>query len=105
VNRVIVVAPVEASWALRASEELSAAHLLIARVYEPTLVSLLIEGASMCTLAIDSRVLTRTLQIVRRATNVRLLLVHEGPHEVVHGAMRSSSWPTSMDSVRTLIGA
>ena len=104
-NGVIVVAPAEAQWATRAGLQLGEARLLAARLYEPGLLPMLLRSGRIRAVAIDARVATETIRIVRRsAASTRLLLVHDGAHEVTCESLRSRVWPSGLDAVRELIG-
>lgn len=104
-NGVILLAPAEAEWATRAAHALAGAHMLLARLYEPKLLPLLVRSGGVRAIAIDSRIATTSLRAVRGCiaptSLIRVLLVHEGSND---GSDRSSPWPADMDGVRQLLG-
>jgi len=108
VNGVIVVAPVEAQWAPRAECDLSEAHLLVARLYEPKLLALLVHSGGVRAIVIDARIATATLRTLRGcvlpSSTIKVLLVHEGTNAIEEGPHRSSSWPAERGAIRTLLG-
>ena len=107
-NGVILVAPADARWATMASSQLAGEHLLHARLYEPALLPTLVRGTTVLAIAIDERLAAATLKLARRSglsPSIRMLIISEGIHQVSHGALRSATWPTSVEAMRVLVGA
>lgn|GEM_PF-6031054 len=104
-NGVIVLAPADAEWATRAEHALSEAHLLVARLYEPKLLPLLVQSGGVHAIAIDSRIAAVAIRAARGCiaptSSIRMLLVHEGSND---GSNQSNPWPADMDGVRQLLG-
>jgi hypothetical protein len=98
----IVVAPPEAQWAVRAAQDLHGAHLLRARLYVPTLLPLLVLSGRIRAIAVDVRIAVTTLRMLdgcRGHETIRVLLVHEDTDPVTHGALRSVAWPATVAEI------
>jgi hypothetical protein len=105
-NGVIIVAPVDAEWAVRAEQELSSKHLLVARLYEATLLSLLLHAGGVRAVAIDSRIAAAAMRTLRAcgtaASKIRVVLIHD--RSTPPDASKSLPWPANSEAVRQLIG-
>lgn len=106
-DRVIVVAPIEAEWASRAEHDLRTAHMLIARLYEPNLLSLFVLSGGLHAIAIDSRLAIPSLRVLRGCmsskSTIKMVLVHEGTNAIEAGPLRSRPWPTDFSVIRTFL--
>ena len=82
--------------------------MLVARLYEPNLLPLLVHSGGVRAVAIDSRIAVASMRAVRGCiaptSSIRVLLVHEGSNSLDDGSNRSSPWPADMDGVRQLLG-
>ena len=94
---VIIVAPADARWPVRAESVLADAKLFTARLYEPALLPLLVRSGGVCAVAIDVRSPLRSGAVLRECVAadpaVRVVLVHEAGPMVNVAGWRSQRWP------------
>jgi hypothetical protein len=109
VNDVIVVAPSDADWPDRAEAALSDAGLFVARLYEPSLLPLLLRSRGVRMIAIDIRIQLRSGAVLRECSatdpRVRIVLVHEGRPAITVGNWCSQAWPDAADAMLALLDA
>lgn len=106
---VIIVAPAEAHWPVRAESALADARLFVARLYEPGLLPLLIRSGGVGAVAFDIRTRLRSGAVLRECAavdpDVRLVLVHEGQAAIAIGTWHSMPWPDEPAAMLALVSA
>jgi hypothetical protein len=88
---------------------LAGARVLVARLYEPSLLPLLASSGGVHAVAVDTRIAlrpgTRLRETVARHPAIEVILIHEGDAIVTLGRWHSRAWPEEPAAMLALVAA
>lgn len=104
---VVIVAPVNAQWPVRAESALADVRRFVARLYEPRLLPLLVRSGGVSGALIDARTAEQAGSILREcaaiARSIRIVLLHDDGVVVVVDGLRSQPLPTDAAAIVALV--